>query len=389
MHVDPTGFPGGDDAEDRASALRSAIHLLHGIASLVHSAAELQPTCYALLTGVTAGVGLGLNRAMLFLVDDARRDVLRGAAAVGPADGEEAGRVWRAIEAVAPDLEALYQAGLGRLADPGRLDADVRRLEVDVGGSSPIALAMRRDRLVAGEGGDDLGGLLHLPTAVAAPLGSRSMVHGVLYADNCFTGKPLDPTRSLVFAMLADHAGSAIENARHLERISRAARIDSLTGLGHHGTLMVDLECAVAAAARDGNRPLGLVMIDLDDFKAVNDTHGHLAGDAMLIAASRAIAANVRSGADCYRFGGDEFAVILPGTDGHEASAAAERIRAAVQAAAVDHLGLRLPPARCSAGVASFPRDASDASSLVSAADAALLAAKAAGKHRVAAAGRP
>ena len=97
--------------EGENESLRAAILLLHRIANLVRTPVELEPTCYALLTGVTAGVGLGLNRAMLLLVDEEDRRRLKGVAAVGPADRQEADRVWRSIEAHAPDLETLHEAG--------------------------------------------------------------------------------------------------------------------------------------------------------------------------------------------------------------------------------------------------------------------------------------
>src|SRR5688500_18486219 len=103
-------------------ALRRAIALLHEISNLVRAAQELEPTCYALLTGVTAGVGLGMNRAAIFLVDDTDGGALRGMAAVGPSDREEADRVWKSIEKDGPDLETLYEAGLIESAQPGRFD---------------------------------------------------------------------------------------------------------------------------------------------------------------------------------------------------------------------------------------------------------------------------
>ncbi|MFO0568718.1 MAG: hypothetical protein U0263_23855 [Polyangiaceae bacterium] len=152
------------------AALRQAVDLLHRVSNLVRQSLELEPTCYALLTGVTAGVGLGLNRAMLFFVDESERELLRGVAAVGPADRDEADRIWKSIENDAPDLHELYQAGLRQRAEASALDRQVRALSVRADGDTPVALALRRATAVHGEGSDDLRGLLHLPTAVAAPL---------------------------------------------------------------------------------------------------------------------------------------------------------------------------------------------------------------------------
>jgi diguanylate cyclase (GGDEF)-like protein len=377
---------GADTSNEQLRAenesLRAAILLLHRVANLVRTAVELDTTYYALLTGATAGVGLGLNRAMLFLVGDEDRNVLRGAAAVGPADSEEADRVWRSIEAIVHDLESLHQAGLdlNRRDRRGRLDEQVRELVVDIGGDSPIALAMRRRGLVCGEGGDTLGGLLDLGTCVAAPLMGRDAIRGVLYADNRFTRRSLSPTSQLVFALVADHAGRAIEGAHRFEQIARDARTDALTGLGHHGALMESLGRMVASGR---GRPIGLLMVDLDDFNVVNDTHGHLAGDALLVGVAERMQGVLRAGERPFRYGGDEFTVVLEGADRDATRTIAERLRRAVSDAPFRIGGALAVRVTCSVGAASLPEDAQTSLALVERADEALLAAKSAGKDRV------
>jgi diguanylate cyclase (GGDEF)-like protein len=383
--------PGDDtrrlaDLEEENTSLRGAILLLHRISNLVRGAVELEPTCYALLTGVTAGVGLGLNRAMLFLVDAADRNVLRGAAAVGPASREEADRVWKSIKAAAPDLEVLYEAGLRERESPGLLDRRVRALRVDATGDSPIAVALRAGTTVEGAGTDALGGLLHLPTAIAAPLRGRSTIRGVLYADNIYTELRIKPVSQLVFSLLADHAGRAIENARRFEQMAVQARTDALTGLAHHGALMEELGRAVATS-RQAGRPLGLVMVDLDDFKHVNDTHGHLVGDALLAGVASRLRAAARTSESPYRYGGEEFTVVLPGADRAAAAAVGDRLRRAVGDRPFSVGSVGVLSVTCSVGVASLPEDGADAETLVDAADAAMLRAKALGKDRVELAG--
>ena len=359
--------------------LRAAIGLLHRIGILVGGALELEPTCYAVLTAVTAGVGLGLNRAMLFL-GDAR--TLRGVCAVGPADREEADRVWKAIEADAHDLETLYEAGLRHHQNPGKLDQRVRATLVDPSGDTTVALAYRRAALVLGEGRDDLGGLFHAPTAIAAPLRDAQGVSGVLYADNYFTRRLVAPPAQQVFAMVADHAARAISNARRFEEIAGAARTDALTGLRHHGAFMTDLGDA-AASAIAGRRPLGLAMFDLDGFKQINDRLGHLAGDALLASLAARVRGVVRGGEGIYRYGGDEFAALLPGADRAAAALVGTRLNAAISAQPFSLGHDRAVPITCSVGVASLPEDASDATGLVEAADRAMFRAKAKGKDQV------
>ena len=372
--------------EGENDELRRAVSLLHRVAGLVRESLQFEPTCYAVLTGVTAGVGLGLNRAMLFFVDEEDREILRGAAAVGPTDAAEADRVLKSIESDAPDLQTLYEAGLRQRNSPGPLDRRVRTVRVGITGQSPVALALRRAALVHAAGDDDLDGLLHLPTALAAPLRGRHKVHGVLYADNRFTGRALDDVSKLVFALVADHAGRAIDSARQYERVAAQARTDALTGLGHHGTMMQAVTEGVSQA-QAAAASLGLAMLDLDDFKQVNDRQGHLAGDALLAAVAARLRGEVRVGETPFRYGGEEFAVLLPGVDPQALVTVGERLRSVIGCRPfVVNPGKQLT-VTCSVGLALLePGD--DAENLIAAADSALLLAKAQGKNRVVLQGR-
>ena len=362
-------------------ALRRSIALLHEISTLVRAAQELEPTFYALLTGVTAGVGLGMNRAAIFLVDHANQGWLKGMAAVGPADDEEADRVWRAIEEDGADLQALYEAGLRERERPGRFDKAIRELEVDPRGQSPLALALRRGRTVAGEGDDDLGGLLHVPTTLAAPLRGQSRIRGVLVADRRFSREPADGGQRLVFDLLADHAGRAVENAEHFERLAREARTDTLTGLGSRRSFEERLEEIAAAALVDGPS-VGLLLIDIDDFKSLNDAHGHPSGDKVLSEVGQRLCAALRPG-EGFRYGGDEMAIVLPGVRQKSLAAAADRLWKAVTDAPVELPSGGTIRIACSIGGAMLPGRAEDAEGLLGAADDALLRAKKDGKNRI------
>jgi diguanylate cyclase (GGDEF)-like protein len=369
------------------ASLRAAIDLLHRIANLVGTTLEVEATCYAILTGVTAGVGLGLNRAMLFLVDGGGRHVLTGAGAIGPDDEAEADRIWRSIASENRDLTELYQAGRGASIAAGAtarsaLDARVRATTIEVSGDTPVALALRRGEPVIGGGTDDAGGLFHLPTSIAVPLRDRHAVSGVLYADNRFTGRALDAASTLVFTLVGEDAGRAIESAQRYERLASEARTDALTGLGHHGALVADIarEVVSAIAAR---RPLGLLMIDLDGFKRINDHCGHPAGDALLVEVALRMREVIRGGEGVYRYGGDEFAVLLPGATRSASALIAGRLLRAVAGRPFALAPGHTEKITCSIGAASMPEDADDEVSLIAAADAALLRAKAHGKNLV------
>ena len=172
---------------------------------------------------------------------------------------------------------------------------------------------------------------------------------------------------TLVLLLLIQHQHSRL---RHL------AATDALTGLanhrGFHERLGEEIE-----RARDSGRPLALVAIDLDDFKPINDTHGHPYGDAILRAVGEALQSSVRSTDTAARVGGEEFALILPGADAVASFAVAERARERVAEIAVEGFELS-----CSAGIAAFPKDAEESSALCQLADSALYWAKRGGKRR-------
>jgi diguanylate cyclase (GGDEF)-like protein len=180
---------------------------------------------------------------------------------------------------------------------------------------------------------------------------------------------------------IADLATVACCNAESYEEIQQAARTDALTGLLNHGAMQVRLREEIARARRDGT-PLTCVILDLDDFKRVNDSRGHQAGDELLRGVADLLRAELRPYDQIARYGGDEFVLLLPGSDEATAAAVAERVRDAVSAEAEPGSRLELAGA-CSLGVAQW-REPLDAESLLEHADRALMLAKRTGKGRVA-----
>jgi diguanylate cyclase (GGDEF)-like protein len=165
---------------------------------------------------------------------------------------------------------------------------------------------------------------------------------------------------------------------------------DSLTGLANRRQFDQRLNAEFKRAIRDQS-PLALVMIDVDYFKRFNDHHGHVAGDACLQAIARAVLGGQRRPGDiAARFGGEEFVILLPGTDLHGALAVAEAVRAAIADAGAPHGASPLQKVTVSAGVhACVPARGTQPRSLVEAADRGLYQAKAEGRNRVCAAEQP
>lgn len=218
------------------------------------------------------------------------------------------------------------------------------------------------------------------PTELIVPMVVGARVIGVLqFCD--LAADALTADTEEVVEMLAVQAGTAIEAARLHELTATMARTDALTRLPNRRRFDEDLQTEVATAERYG-RPLALVMLDADEFKSFNDTFGHPAGDVVLQRLGTSLAADLRASDTAYRYGGEEFALILRESTLDAAMHLAERLRARVEARLADEPR----PVTISVGVAALPEHGSGADALMAAADAALYSAKRAGRNQVAAA---
>ena len=184
------------------------------------------------------------------------------------------------------------------------------------------------------------------------------------------------PHDAAALGAYAAQAAIALSNARLVERLERQASEDPLTNLANQRAFHLACGRELSRSARDG-RPISIVALDLDHFKAINDAHGHPYGDEVLRRAARALVEIVRPHDTVARMGGEEFALLLPDTDGEEARAIAERARAAVASVVVPGR-----PLTASAGIASHAGAHAALERLLAHADRALYRAKAAGRDR-------
>jgi diguanylate cyclase (GGDEF)-like protein len=226
-------------------------------------------------------------------------------------------------------------------------------------------------------------------TVVAFPLSCRGRRIGALIGldRRASTREPrLAAVVLRSLRVLLEPVAVALDNAVLLKRAEALSVTDDLTSLYNSRYLNQVLRRESKRASRNG-QPLSLLFIDLDGFKAVNDAHGHLCGSRTLVEAAAVIRASARETDVVARFGGDEFALILPDTGAEGAFAVGERIRerlAAHQFLAVDGLNIRLT---ASVGVATLPDGANSSDDLMHAADAAMYQVKDRGKNGIRAAG--
>jgi diguanylate cyclase (GGDEF)-like protein len=214
--------------------------------------------------------------------------------------------------------------------------------------------------------------------SLVLPLTVRGTVTGVLTIDR-MGGRTFEESELDVTKLFANMAAIAIQNALAYEEVERQAICDGLTGIHNHRHFHETLETEVRRAERY-EETFCLFMMDLDHFKAVNDTVGHQKGDEVLRSVSDVLRSCSRESDYLARYGGEEFAMILPRTGLQEAVSLAQRIRAGVAQIDAGHPALHVT---VSVGVAEFPDSAADSDGVLAAADAALLRAKALGRDRV------
>lgn len=265
---------------------------------------------------------------------------------------------------------ARFGAALAATLDPAQLLHTAVATAVEETGAAG-GMVVRPDDEVARVGHPERGA-----ERVDIPLRTGETDFGSLV----LTGDAFDAEQVETLVALASQVTVALENARLHGIVQRQALLDGLTGIANRRSVDAKLRAEVARARRFGDK-VCLVIADLDDFKNVNDTFGHSAGDEALRLFAATLSSTVREMDIAARWGGEEFALVLPGTDAEGGARLAERARVALERCSlrVDGRELRLT---ASFGVAAMP-PAAGVEELVNAADAALYDAKRTGKNRV------
>ncbi|MBI5873574.1 MAG: sensor domain-containing diguanylate cyclase [Candidatus Omnitrophica bacterium] len=378
---------------EQLTKVRQELSTLFEISNAMHKTLELEQILFVILTGVTSHTGLGFNRAMLLLLDSQGK-CLEGKMGIGPDNGEEAKRIWSLIDDQKMDLDDLVNSySLSKqVLNNSRFFNQVKNFKISVkepdGGILAKAFGdgmpfhIRRESYGTFPG-DPLISIFNSDEFVVVPLKAKDRAIGLIVADNVFTRHPITKDDIRILLTFANQAGMAIENSQLYEKAVVRAHKDSLTDLWNHGYFQYFFEEKLKQA-KDHVSYMSIIMVDIDNFKNYNDTWGHQKGDDILSKISRIIADSSRK-IDCVcRYGGEEFAIILPDATKKDAVVIAERIRANIeQHSFISESGHPHQNLTVSLGVASFPEDGTNKDELIRAADSALYEAKRAGKNKV------
>jgi diguanylate cyclase (GGDEF)-like protein len=257
------------------------------------------------------------------------------------------------------------------------------------GNISSYMAAVQAAEAAAMEAGEAAETQISGANALARPLAAPEPEDGVLGVISIARpGRPFSQRQRELFEYLTNQAAISIENVDLHEQVQRQAVTDELTGLFNHRRFQEVITAEVERTRRFGQE-LGLIMLDIDDFKRVNDTYGHLQGDVVLKEVAHALRESSREIDEPARYGGEEMAVALPQTGLQGAYEFAERVRQRIESLQIPLLdGGGTLRVTASFGAASLPDSAKiDKEALVAAVDAALYRAKRSGKNRTVKAG--
>ncbi|MFH0732025.1 MAG: diguanylate cyclase [Candidatus Omnitrophota bacterium] len=373
--------------------IKTELWLLYEISNAMRTTLKLPEILYIILTAVTSKEGLGFNRAMLFLTSE-KSKTLEGVMAIGPIDDADAKRIWSYIEKEGLHLAKLIDIyhNIEKYIKDAPLNNIVKdiRIPLNEGGGILATTALEgmnfkiTSKKARENANDPILEKLHSFPCVCVPLKGQHRVVGTLLVDNMITKKTITNDDIHILSMIADQAALAIENSILYEEARLQANIDSLTKVWNHGYFQYLLKKTLEEKAQ-AKKPVSLAMMDLDNFKAYNDELGHQNGDEFLKTVAYLFRGHLRKQDSLCRYGGEEFAIIMPDIAKQEAFYIIERLRKLVEGLSkkmqTKHKKT-YPLVSISSGIASYPDDGKTKTQLITKADKALYDAKHRGKNK-------
>ncbi len=281
------------------------------------------------------------------------------------------------------DTQELYYA----IAAGGEQEK-LRDLRVKVGEGVAGWVVEHGETLIVPESADDPrirqgseGKLRKVHSVIALPLRGRKGTHGAIEIFNPSNEQMTDYTIAFLH-ILADHAAIAIENAHDVARIQQLTITDDTTGLYNVRHLYDVLAREIDLCNREGH-PVSLAFIDLDHFKTVNDRHGHLIGSELLARVGRRLQELSRPDDSCFRYGGDEFVILMPGANSSQALLRASELLCNLMGSSFRMKNGLALTVSASVGVATAPADGATLHAVIGAADSRMYTVKGSGRGRV------
>lgn len=370
--------------KEEIEKLRQQFYLFAEITKIMRKTLYLDEIAYIILTALTAHQGFSFNRAALFLSEH-HHNQLKGFMGIGHIDIEEATKVWQYIEEKKMGLEDLikvyYNIKEGKMQS--KFLEYIRSLAFPLGDKFlQDILKLRNPQHIIIEENKEYENSsfikkLHLKDFLASTLWVQNHPYGIIVVDNYITKKPISDENLKIFKIFIEQSEGAIANSRIFEDALKNAHTDHLTSLWNYGYFQYKLDEEILKA-KTKKLPLSLMMIDIDNFKKLNDTLGHLRGDEVLKKISSILRQTSRKADIVCRYGGEEFSIVLPLTTKEEGYQIGERIKDAVYQENILEKEITV-----SIGVAELTSLCDDKEKLIAAADNALYKAKREGKNKV------
>jgi diguanylate cyclase (GGDEF)-like protein len=379
------------ESHDRLSILLNnskQLNLFREVSLTMQQTLNLEKLLQTILTTVTAGYGLGFNRAIIMLTDKSGTR-LKGKMGTGPMTVEEGLKTWEEISRKKYDLNDLIQIKGKVETTDQKLNDRVKTLEISLEQESFLSRTLESGIPCLLDGLDQTDEILkgfvaefNIAELAVFPLVSQGNKVGVLLVDNPVNKKPITAAEIDSVIPLANQAAIAIYQTHLYNQIENMALRDGLTNLLNQRAFQNQLE--EFSLVGDGTI-LSLIMIDIDSFKHFNDTNGHLIGNQVLVKLSEVIQNTLEDGQLAFRFGGEEFSVLLSGADTKRAVEVAESIRENVANTPFPYEEKQpFGNLTISVGVATKKvTDSMQIQELIDSADKALYEAKRSGKNRV------
>jgi len=366
------------------------LRVLREISAILQGTLELDKVLQIILSAVTAGYGLEFNRAILFLIDDGDETRLTGKIGIGPLDQHEGLQTWQNVAKNKINLEGMIAVQEELELSDKKLNDIIQNLsfQLDKAHIATKTIKNKEPYNIKFMDPDDkfqctLAAQLGMEAFAIVPLIVKGGAIGVLVVDNIANKREITYKSIDSLLPFANQAALAIQNAKLHKLKENMAVKDNLTGIYNQRHFQTSLEQEIEFA-KEREVSLALLMMDIDYFKAYNDNNGHPAGNEALKQLARILEENIRDNDVVCRFGGEEFAIILPNVFQDIAYTIAERIRAKVADSHFDNQETQ-PNGNVtiSIGIGMFPEDASTDRELLNVADEALYYAKSCGRNNV------